>query len=645
MKDDSARFAALKLAEIRLLVDDLLRAAAGLERTARPDLGAAIGGEDASAADVPATWLRTRLGLGANEERVLWLVLGFEASVEIRDAIRTLDRGVEDLTLDAVERIVYGEASLEGWKELSADGGLRRHRLIQLENPRAMRHRQIVSLVPRLRGLMLGEASLAAELDDVARLRRVEASPDLVLAPGVMERTSDLVRRAGAYVIATGMDGSGRASMLCKAAHAQGYDVIDVACARIASEQSTAIEQLQIIGREARLLRAAVLLRDCELLAEGLTSRLESILDGCDLPLLATSISRPMCARGKRELVEVKLSPLEAQPCAELWRRAIPMASEHDHAHLAATYPLAPAVIHSVGARIATVPPAELTASVVDQAIAQAVDDRLSGLARRIEVSQTWEDLVLPADQVSMVNELLARVRRRRTVYERWGFGTKLAKGLGVAALFSGPPGTGKTMAASLIAKGLGLQLYQVDLAQMVSKWIGETEKNLARLFDAAESSQAVLLFDEADSLFGKRTEVKSSNDRYANLEVNYLLQRLETFTGICLLTTNHENAIDEAFRRRLSFHIRFPMPDEIERAGLWRALIPPSAPVSPDVDFTKLGRTIELSGGYIRNAVLRAAFVAADQGSSITMKQLWHAAQIECDAAGKLTGRTISSL
>jgi len=179
----------------------------------------------------------------------------------------------------------------------------------------------------------------------------------------------------------------------------------------------------------------------------------------------------------------------------------------------------------------------------------------------------------------------------------------------------------------------------------MVLKWVGETEKNLAQLFDAAESAHAVLLFDEVDSLFGKCTEVKSSNDRYANFEVNYMLQRLETFTGICLLTTNHENAIDDAFRRRLAFHVRFPIPDEAERAALWRALIPESAPLSPSIDFTKLAGRIEMPGGHIRNAVLRAAFMAADARSPITMDHLWHAAEIECEAMGKIVPSHASTL
>jgi SpoVK/Ycf46/Vps4 family AAA+-type ATPase len=272
--------------------------------------------------------------------------------------------------------------------------------------------------------------------------------------------------------------------------------------------------------------------------------------------------------------------------------------------------------------------------------IRSVLDDRLAGLATRLVVTQSWDDIVLPEDQTVAVVELLARIRERRRVYEDWGFASKLGKGLGVSALFSGPPGTGKTMCAGLIARELGTEIYQVDLSKLASKWIGETEKNLAALFDAAEAGHAILLFDEADAVFGKRTDVRSSNDRHANHETNYLLQRLESFAGICILTTNHESAIDEAFRRRLSVHVRFPMPEADERKRLWQTLIPKATPVAPDLPFDQLGEAYVMSGGYIRNAVLRAAFLAADAKTRIDAAYLSRAAQLEYEAMGKVVAR-----
>jgi SpoVK/Ycf46/Vps4 family AAA+-type ATPase len=301
-------------------------------------------------------------------------------------------------------------------------------------------------------------------------------------------------------------------------------------------------------------------------------------------------------------------------------------------------YPLAPALIDAAGVAAAR---ACFGRSVTPDDIVAAVrsirDDRLAGLATRIEIAQTWSDLVLPEEQSVSIVELLARIRKRRRVHDDWGFASKLGRGLGVTALFSGTPGTGKTMCAGLIARELGTELYQVDLSRIVSKWIGETEKHLSQVFDAAEASHAILLFDEADALFGKRTEVKSSNDRHANQQVDYLLQRIETFTGICILTTNHESAIDEAFRRRLAVHVRFPVPDVAERARLWAALLPREAPVERDLGIHRLAEKFAMSGGYIRNAVVRAAFLAADEDTAIGASHLARAAGLEYEAMGKL--------
>jgi SpoVK/Ycf46/Vps4 family AAA+-type ATPase len=273
----------------------------------------------------------------------------------------------------------------------------------------------------------------------------------------------------------------------------------------------------------------------------------------------------------------------------------------------------------------------------VHRALRTHLERRLSGIARRIETKQTWNDLVLPIDQYDLLVEMVARVRHRQRVLDDWGFAEKVGRGLGLSALLSGPPGTGKTMIAGLMAQELGLDLYQVDLSKVVSKYIGETEKQLATLFEAAESGHAILLFDEADALFAKRTDVKSSNDRYANLEVNYLLQRMEAFAGITLLTTNHETAIDQAFLRRLAFHVRVPMPEEREREQLWRAMLPAAAPVTPGLDMSALARRFVMSGGYIRNAALRAAFMAADEGSVITARHLECAAKLEYEGMGKI--------
>jgi ATP-dependent 26S proteasome regulatory subunit len=339
-----------------------------------------------------------------------------------------------------------------------------------------------------------------------------------------------------------------------------------------------------------------------------------------------------------RPVVVVEMGQPTHEQRAKLWHDALGQGTAEDAERLTTKYPLAPAlIVRAAQAAKARSAGRDMEVADVYAGIRAVLDDRIGAWARRIDVTQTWDDVVLPEEQIENIVELMARVRGRHKVYEQWGFGAKVGKGLGVSALFSGPPGTGKTMVAGLVAKELGLELYQVDLSKVVSKWIGETEKNLAGLFDAAEAGHAILLFDEADSLFGKRTEVKSSNDRYANLETNYLLQRLESFTGVCLLTSNHESNIDPAFQRRLGLHLRFELPDAAERAKLWRAMMPPSAPIAAEVNFETLGQKFAMSGGYIKNAVLRAAFVAADRGEAITHGRLERAARVEYEGMGKI--------
>jgi hypothetical protein len=252
----------------------------------------------------------------------------------------------------------------------------------------------------------------------------------------------------------------------------------------------------------------------------------------------------------------------------------------------------------------------------------------LDGLAQRVIPRARREDLVLPATQHRLLREMTGHVRHRMTVFEDWGFAARTSRGTGVAALFAGPSGTGKTFAAEVVARNLSLDLYRVDLSQVVSKYIGETEKNLRRIFDAAESGGAVLLFDEADALFGKRSEVKDSHDRYANIEVSYLLQRMETYRGLAILTTNLKDAIDTAFLRRLRFVIPFPFPDAAGRAEIWRRVLPPELPTDGLVP-EKLAR-LAVSGGTIRNIALSAAFLSAEAGEPVRMPHILLAARTE---------------
>lgn len=253
---------------------------------------------------------------------------------------------------------------------------------------------------------------------------------------------------------------------------------------------------------------------------------------------------------------------------------------------------------------------------------------RLDELAQYLEPSANWDDLVLPEKERQVLRTLAAHVRQRAKVYESWGFAGKSRRGLGISALFAGASGTGKTMAAEVLARELQLDLYRIDLSTVVSKYIGETEKNLRKVFDAAEAGGVILLFDEADALFGKRSEVKDSHDRYANMEVSYLLQRIESYRGLAILTTNLKSALDQAFLRRIRFIVQFPFPDAAQRAEIWQRIFPKQAPVG-DLAFNKLAK-LNVAGGNIRNIALNAAFLAADAGESVEMKHLLQAAQSE---------------
>ncbi len=262
------------------------------------------------------------------------------------------------------------------------------------------------------------------------------------------------------------------------------------------------------------------------------------------------------------------------------------------------------------------------------QACLDSTRPRLESLAQRLDAKATWETLVLPKEETQLLHQIADQVRQRTKVYETWGFHERMNRGLGISALFAGESGTGKTMAAEVIANELHLDLYRIDLSQVVSKYIGETEKNLRRLFDAAEDGGAILFFDEADALFGKRSEVKDSHDRYANIEINYLLQRIETYRGLAILATNMKSSLDSAFMRRLRFIVDFPFPRVEQRQEMWAKVFPTQVP-KQDLNYARLAR-LNLTGGSIHNIALNASFLAAQARESVTMERILAAARAE---------------
>ena len=299
---------------------------------------------------------------------------------------------------------------------------------------------------------------------------------------------------------------------------------------------------------------------------------------------------------------------------------------------------IARAARHALGSLAAAAAASDTAAWSValHQAAAAVAAPRLHRLATRVATRHELGDLVMPPEKHEVLRDLIRRVRHRRQVMEHWGFEQLSARGRGLVVLFHGPSGTGKTMAVDAIAHTLGMALFRIDLAGVVSKYIGETEKNLRAIFDEADRADAVLLFDEADALFGKRSEVKDAHDRYANIEINYLLQRIESFEGIAVLATNKPGHLDEAFQRRIHVTLEFALPREGERAHLWRRSFPAAAPLAADVDWSFVARRFELAGGTIRNAALSAAYLAAEAGGAIGQRELMRALRTELTKLGR---------
>ena len=360
---------------------------------------------------------------------------------------------------------------------------------------------------------------------------------------------------------------------------------------------------------------------------------LTQLLPRLEAPAIVTTHQRhyvPQCA-----LVSFDVVRLSYGEQLTLWQTALGTAHGEMNGHLhglVSQFNLPPATIAAAGLSVQTDPEDAVSSDHLADRLWQfcrlQARPQLDNLAQRIDTTATWDDLVLPEREKTTLEAIATQVQYRAQVYESWGFAGKSQRGLGISALFSGQSGTGKTMAAEVLAKQFQLDLYRIDLSSVVSKYIGETEKNLRRIFDSAESGGAVLLFDEADALFGKRTEVKDSHDRHANVEVSYLLQRMESYQGLAILTTNLKKSLDQAFMRRIRFILDFPFPDREARAEIWRRVFPTQSPTQ-DLKYEKLGN-LSVAGGNIRTIALNAAFIAAAAREPIQMAHILQATQQE---------------
>ena len=585
-----------------------------------------------------AARIAARLGLSRVQVEVLWAAVAVTADARVAPHAEALAgpharrglslglyaelAGLDDVTVHGLARWLAGPCPL-------IDAGL----LIVAEEQASVAarpHAVPARVIAYLAGDEAPDRELAIVDAGATALVHDESQATALVA---LART--LSPDAEVVTVVEGPRGSGRRTAVARAAGAPAI-VLDVA-----GRTATEVERgLRALGRELVLRDGVPVIADADA-ADGDDARraIARFVAAHRGPLAITCGRGGIDLGGETPVVRVRWGTPDVATRRRLWERALGDGAGLDLDAIAQRFPLGPAAIRRAVVSARAQGAAAPGVDALIRGVRHNVAERLGGLAERVDVRQTWDDVVLADDTREQIDALIARLRHAHHVLEAWQYRGKLARGHGVPVLFSGPPGTGKTMVAGLIARELGLELYQVDLSQVVSKWIGETEKHLGRLFDAAEEGHALLLFDEADALFGQRTtDVKGAVDRYANLEVNYLLQRVESFGGVTILTTNLEASIDRALKRRLAAHVVFDAPDEDERVRLWQRLTATeTAPLAADVDVEYLARTFAtMSGANIRNAALSAAFLAAaDGGGTIRQEHLVRAARAEYRSMG----------
>jgi len=626
---------------------------------------AAAGPADATPEDDGSRWARLcrAPGLTPLDAELLLVALAPELDLKyeriyvyLQDDV-TRRRPTVDLALGLL--CTGWEERVAGRARLSASAPLLRHRLLRLADDPAQRDPPLLSRYlrpePRVVEFLLGsdepDAALlglctavepAARLDDVLLPEPLKTALAAVVR-GVPEGGTALVYLQGPY----GVGKRTTAEALCREA---GVPLLTVDVARLLAADDAAA----LVGAAAR----EGLLRGAALLWEGFDLLLADERRG-----LRDAVLREAAGRGVTFLAgEEAWEPADAPPGQAFYpvRLERPAYGERvrlwgallngdgsgagiDLEGLANQFRFSGGQIRDAAATARSLArvrdPAEARVSMDDLRAACRLqsNQRLASLAQKVAPRYGWDDIVLPADRTQQLREVVRSMHYRARVYHEWGFGSKLALGKGLNVLFTGPPGTGKTMGAEVIAAELALDLYKIDLSSMVSKYIGETEKNLARIFAEAETSNAILFFDEADALFGRRSEVRDSHDRYANLEVAYLLQRMEAYEGVVILATNFRRNMDDAFVRRMHHTVDFPLPGERERLRIWAQVFPAATPLEPGLGLDRLARRLEVAGGSIRNIALAAAFLAADDGGVVRMPHLVCAARREFQKMGKV--------
>lgn len=586
----------------------------------------------------PALILLSRqLNLSRFEAQVLLLCAAMELDTRVAGlCARAQDDSQRAFPTFALAFSLFDEPA---WEALSPDRPLRYWRLIEINQPGAQpltasALRADERIVNYLKGLNTPDDRLAAFV------RPVERNGELAdfLPPSQREVADEIVKRwhraANDAVLPLahllGADTNSKQGVARYAAGQLGRQLYRLGAESLPTQPGDLETLARLWQRESLLLPVALYLDAQELESAGHGSQepLERFLSRVDgLIFLSTRENSLHTPRARFSVQVAKPTNAEQQV---LWHEALGARVNGYAGQLAAQFNLDPETIGQVAREAledSNGDAAQLE-RVLWKTCCAVTHPRLDTLAQRIEPKATWADLVLPPEQITLLRQIALQVGRRHMVYQEWGFGARMNRGLGINALFAGESGTGKTMAAEVLANDLDLNLYRIDLSAVVSKYIGETEKNLRRLFDAAEDGGAILFFDEADALFGKRSEVKDSHDRYANIEINYLLQRMEQYRGLAILATNLKSALDTAFMRRLRFVVQFPFPGPAERKLMWLRVFPVQMPKG-ELDCERLAR-FNLTGGNIHSIALNAAFLAAQENSAVGMAHVLSAARSE---------------
>jgi len=610
-----------------VLADEVAAMRARLEGQANGEPAAAATVDHVANGDAPAAidLIAAMFGLSAFERAIVVLCAG----VELDGSFAAACANAHGDATKTYPTFGLALAALPGahWSAIAPSGALRLTPLIEVgaslsltTAPLRIEERILHYLV----GLNEFDERLipyVEPLDERALVPSHDAAADRLIALWSPEQGS----RPVAQLI--GRDARAKRAITARAAARIGASAVAMRASALPRD-ARELETIKVLWeREARLSRV-VLMLDCEDEGAEYESWARALVDRLRAPVVVGVAVRGRPTRRRAATIEVAKPTASEQ--RSLWNEAVTSIGAHaDTERLAGQFDVSNDVIETACATAQPVArPGEDATHALWESCLRTVSPQLDDLAQRIAPRASWDDLVVPPAQRHLLEEIGRRTRNRWRVYEEWGFGQRDGRGCAITALFVGGSGTGKTLAAEILAGELGVDCYRVDLSQVVSKYIGETEKNLRRVFDAAEDGGAVLLFDEADALFGKRSEVRDSHDRYANIEVSFLLQRMETYRGLAILTTNMKDALDHAFVRRLGFIVHFQFPDQHMRAEIWRHIFPPQTPVD-GLDVETLAR-MNVSGGTIRNIAVAAAFRAAEERAPVAMNHVIEAARLE---------------